>query len=202
MSKWYPRPRNQMSKWERAHWRLMSKVDTSDSELCWIWCGSLTSNGYGHLSYVDLYDERHYEPYAHRLSWALRNNRWPSKKEVVMHTCDNPPCVNPGHLIVGTQQQNIDDRKRSGRWYGTKVGKLNPEQVREIRLSNDTQFVVAQRYRVSQTAISNLRSGKTYNEEGTPKNELNGVGVHIRWHVKRDIYNPDCKFCTASLSVV
>jgi hypothetical protein len=51
---------------------------------------------------------------AHRWSWTLANGPIPDGM-VVMHRCDNPPCVNPGHLSLGTQLENIADRVSKGR---------------------------------------------------------------------------------------
>lgn len=80
---------------------------------CWNWNRSKVQDGYGRIGYKGkLY-------LAHRLSLHLRG--WMSFEElanpkiVVMHTCDNPGCINPHHLHKGTQQENIADRKSKGR---------------------------------------------------------------------------------------
>ena len=158
----YPIPRNQMSETEQAAWRLFSKADVGEWDECWPFKGATTSNGYAHLNGILLYGEFRQYPYGHRTAWALFNGRWPTSNEVVQHTCDNPPCVNPAHLIVGTQADNVATRPRSGRWFGMSTGKLTPVQVEEIRASNKPQTALAKEFNVSQKAISNIITGKTY----------------------------------------
>lgn len=158
----YPIPRNQMSNIERAVWRVFSKADVREWDKCWEFRGGTVGNGYAHVQGVTLYGEYRQYPYGHRTVWAVFNGRWPTPNEVVQHTCDNPPCVNPAHLIVGTQADNISTRPRSGRWFGMSTGKLTPAQVAEIRASNKPQIALAKEFNVSQSAISNIITGKTY----------------------------------------
>ena len=94
---------------------------------CWEWIGSLDKDGYGRFSIKGRWNA------AHRVSHFIEANELP---EVVRHTCDNPCCVNPDHLIGGTQQQNIVDRQRCDRQAkGSRNGraKLNADIVRELR---------------------------------------------------------------------
>ncbi len=78
---------------------------------CLVWAGSiLPTKGYG----------RWYVPgtrgqkivMTHRLAYFLARGEWPP---VVRHTCDNPPCINPEHLVAGTHADNVADRVRRGR---------------------------------------------------------------------------------------
>ena len=165
----YPIPRNQMSETEQAAWRLFSKADVGEWDECWPFKGATTSNGYAHLNGILLYGEFRQYPYGHRTAWALFNGRWPSSGEVVQHSCDNPPCVNPAHLIIGTQADNVSTRPRSGRWFGMRTGKLTPTQVEEIRAGNKPQTALAKEFNVSQKTISNIVTGKSYAADGKPK---------------------------------
>ena len=74
---------------------------------CWIWMGA-TSNGYGVAS-----DNGKTQP-AHRYSWELHNGPIPEGMQVC-HKCDVKPCVNPDHLFIGTQKDNMHDAMRKGR---------------------------------------------------------------------------------------
>ncbi len=86
--------------------RFESYRDTSGN--CWLWTGGLFSNGYGQFRVG------RYKVKAHRLAWVIMNGPIPDGK-IVCHTCDVPRCVNPAHLWLGTDKQNIQDRDRKGR---------------------------------------------------------------------------------------
>ena len=87
--------------------RFWAQVDRRGPDECWPWQGA-TIRGYGHshANYV------HY--YAHRRSYEMHHGPIPEGM-VVRHRCDNPPCVNPAHLQVGTQVDNINDMIDRGR---------------------------------------------------------------------------------------
>lgn len=75
---------------------------------CWLWTGSITTCGYGQINIK-------YKRYlAHRLSWNVHNGAIP-KGFFVCHKCDNPPCVNPDHLFIGTHRDNMQDMLKKGR---------------------------------------------------------------------------------------
>jgi len=75
---------------------------------CWEWTRSRYPTGYGHVS------RRLGGGYAHRAAYELWVGPIPVGL-IVCHSCDNPPCVNPAHLWVGTQKENIRDRDKKGR---------------------------------------------------------------------------------------
>jgi hypothetical protein len=82
---------------------------------CWIWSGGATALGHGSLVLgAELTGKRGATVGAHRYAWSVLNGPIPGG-QVVRHNCDNPPCVNPAHLTVGTQADNIGDRDRRGR---------------------------------------------------------------------------------------
>ncbi len=131
--------------------RFWSKVDRSGD--CWVF-SSLRKNGYGRL----LIDHRFFQ--AHRVSWELHNGPIPDGLWV-LHRCDNPACVRPDHLFLGTHADNMADRhakerdaacERHGR------ARLTAADVREIRRHCDnrtkTQTELAADYGVAQSNIS------------------------------------------------
>lgn len=95
---------------------------------CWKWNGRSTIEGYGLLKHLGK------AILAHRMSYSIHYGSIPDGM-CVCHSCDNPSCVNPAHLFVGTIGDNNFDRKVKGRYLGEWNGraKLTPEQVIEIR---------------------------------------------------------------------
>lgn len=80
----------------------------TDTDECWLWLGSRNSEGYGNFG-VDGKTEK-----AHRASYRIYRGRIPYGL-VIMHSCDNPSCVNPRHLKPGTHQENTIDKYMKGR---------------------------------------------------------------------------------------
>lgn len=95
---------------QQVHWfiRFWEKVDQGEADECWPWTASTDRYGYGQF-HVDGRSLR-----AHRVSYELANGAIPEGR-LVMHTCDNPPCVNPAHLVLGTAAENMQDKVRKGR---------------------------------------------------------------------------------------
>jgi hypothetical protein len=93
--------------------RFWAKVDRGDPDECWTWLAYRRPDGYGSLRMGTLGVDRRNER-AHRLSWTLANGPIPAGL-LVLHRCDNPSCVNPAHLFLGTDQDNADDRQSKGR---------------------------------------------------------------------------------------
>ena len=130
---------------------------------CWLWTGATTYYGYGS---IDI-DGRPYR--AHRLSWELHNGSIPEGLNV-LHTCDNPPCVRPDHLWLGTHAENMRDRDFKGRLVPPPIrrgedanaAKLTAEQVLAIREDTRSLRLIAADYDVSRSAISLIRRRKNW----------------------------------------
>ena len=104
------------------HQRFLENIKINKKTGCWEWTGFKNKKGYGTLSV------NHKQRGAHRLSYQFYRGPIP-KGMCVCHICDNPSCVNPDHLFLGTIQDNTQDMIDKNRHYG----KLSMEQVREIR---------------------------------------------------------------------
>lgn len=106
-------------------WKYVKKTDG-----CWLWTGWLLNSGYGettwHLRKITV----------HRLSYILANGPIP-KGKLVLHSCHVPTCVNPAHLRLGTDQDNMNDKVAAGRQTRgeamTWKAKLTEAQVRQLR---------------------------------------------------------------------
>lgn len=142
--------------------RFWERVDTSGD--CWLWTGTGRGNGYGGLS-VNGKNRS-----AHRIAWELTNGAIPDGL-FVCHRCDNPACVRPEHLFLGTPRANIQDMMAKGRarFGDAPPGKgratLTPESVREVRrlaTQGQSQRALARRYGVRSSAIYKLLHGITW----------------------------------------
>lgn len=91
----------------------------------------------------------------HRAVFFKHNGYWP---EVVRHTCDNPRCINPEHLLGGTNYDNMQDRKERGSFKGRK-SRFTAEQVAAMRSSTETLRELADRYGTTQSHVSRIRNG-------------------------------------------
>lgn len=140
--------------------RFWARVDSTGE--CWLWTGTRDLNNYGALHYR-LPNQR-VNKGAHRLSWEIHFGPIPDGL-CVLHHCDNPPCVNPTHLFLGTKQVNSTDMKQKGRAKGTGP-KLQSGQVRAIRqqytLGHLTILQLAHQYNVHQNSIRDILSQRSY----------------------------------------
>lgn len=109
---------------EDAFW---AKVDKTGP--CWLWLGGKTSHGYGSIRFGG---RKATALLAHRLAYWFTHGEPPPNRSVCHH-CDNPSCVRPAHLFLGTHAENMRDRQQKGR----AAMKLQPVQVRAIRALAD-----------------------------------------------------------------
>jgi hypothetical protein len=137
---------------------LFAKADIQPASECWQWMGSTDKDGYGVFSY-----ERKTLK-AHRVALELSGVHV-EKGQFVCHTCDNPKCINPAHLYVGTPQRNVADkveRQRQPKGEGIHAAKLTSDAVLAIRASGETDEALSRRYGVSRSAVTLARNGTTW----------------------------------------
>ena len=149
--------------------RLLSHIKINAVTGCWEWQGS-KRNGYGRMIVGSRTDGTRRSKSAHRVAYELYHGEIPNGMEIC-HKCDNPCCVNPSHLFIGTRQDNIDDRERKGRnitFIGeeqprAKLTKKSVKDARWERVHKGTSFqVLADRYGVSKKTIQNAVNGVTW----------------------------------------
>lgn len=128
-------------------WKKIKKTDT-----CWLWTASCKgNNGYGAFK-VD-----HKLEHAHRVMYRLVFGEIPKGLQV-LHRCDNPKCVNPDHLFIGTIRNNMDDMVKKGRHLKVKVDRRL--EIPSMLVSGKTQTEIATILGCHQSLISKIMRGK------------------------------------------
>jgi len=141
-------------------------VKVNKTKTCWLWTASKTNTGYGTLGRKT----RRY--LAHRYSWIIHNGEIPNGM-CVCHHCDTPLCVNPEHLFLGTQKDNMKDASKKGRvegngnQYGENCGtsKLVENDIRNIKKCREEGMLlreIADIYNIHLSNVSYIVNGNTW----------------------------------------
>lgn len=163
-------------------WEKVAKTTTPDG--CWLWTSCRDYHGYGQIWCGRIgNDGRRVGPAhrkAHRVAWELANGPISAGLHV-LHACDNPPCVRPSHLWLGTHADNAEDRKRKNRHiFGerTSNAKLDSTKVRAIRTLYQRGLgykALARRFGVVPDTVRHVLKGNTWthvrDEMVTPRHE-------------------------------
>ncbi len=171
--------------------RFWNKIKTpANEDDCWEWTAFKDKDGYGKLSLR----ERNRKSYsAHRFSYELYNNIILPPDQMVCHSCDNPSCVNPNHLMLGDAKTNEQDavnknRHSHGSTHGNSV--LSDDLVREILIkicNNEFQNVnqIANQYNIDRTVISGILTGEIWthitNQLQTPLSQIRDMIVQTKY---------------------
>ena len=143
---------------ERDAKRFWGHVERPADESCWLWRNAA---GYGQFS---LHGKN---VSAHRASWELANGQIDSGS-FVCHTCDNPPCVNPSHLFLGSNSDNIKDSVSKGRstsrfpvmrgedHYRARITEQDVKDIRRLTLTS-TDREVGKVYGLAESTVSAIR---------------------------------------------
>lgn len=153
--------------------RLWSKVNKTKG--CWEWQGAKSGFGYGVIG-VYVNGARKLQK-THRVSWTLKYGDIPDGM-CVLHKCDNPKCVNPDHLFLGSYADNVHDCIDKGRFHILKPGappprhlgelnglsKLTSQQVLDIRNMSKTmtRAEIAKIYSVSRSTVTDIVNRNTW----------------------------------------
>lgn len=169
--------------------RFWVKVNKRTDDECWMWLGATSKvNGYGQFGFKG----RSY--CAHRMSYRInRGNFDPELK--VCHSCDVKGCVNPNHLWLGTQTDNMRDCKKKGRLYyqrpesrkrGEEHGssKLTDAHIRAIRYMYATGYFtheeISDHFRISETEIRNIVDNKVWRHVQDDITQLRSENTRLR----------------------
>lgn len=142
---------------EERFWRSVDK--TGD---CWLWLRSKDRKGYGYCLYQGRVRK------AHRVAWAIAHGELPPSDIYACHRCDNPSCVRPSHIFLGTTADNMADMVKKGRAAtGERHGcsKLKASDVVEIRTllsAGVTHRDIARKFGVGPTSVSHIKRGLTW----------------------------------------
>lgn len=153
--------RGQQYTWkEKLEARYISKGDG-----CWEVAGyQLPRNGYVQISSGSVGSADRVVKPAHRVAWELEHGPIP-KGLIIAHICDNPRCARPSHLVATTQEENVRDSVRKGRYNTFGQQKLNAEQVLQIRdmsANGESQKVIAARFGIARNTVSGIVNHKSW----------------------------------------
>jgi hypothetical protein len=126
--------------------RFWVKVDSGAPNGCWEWTGGCDRDGYGKIK------DSGKTVKSHRASWEIHNGPIP-EGALVLHKCDNPKCVRPAHLLLGTDKENAADKVAKGR-----QGSLKGESLPQSRLREPDVRSIREMYRRHQRYTPGLRT--------------------------------------------
>lgn len=142
--------------------RFKAKTKNSESD-CIEWTGCINNKGYGEVRIGNK------KFFAHRAAWIFHFGEIPDNPSYhglcVCHKCDNRKCVNPEHLFLGTNNDNIQDMRAKGRRvYSSKIKVSEFDDIKNLHASGISYDKIAEKYNVSYTCIRNINLGRFKSE--------------------------------------
>lgn len=148
--------------------RLEANYEPEPNSGCWIWIGNWKlPHGYGRMvvGHMGLGTRR--QDLAHRVSYKEFVGPIPSGLHV-LHRCDNPPCINPQHLFLGTAADNVTDMLMKRRVH-SKVTWTQVDEIRQAAIAGESQVGIARRYGITQVAVGHIINEKTWRLDTRPE---------------------------------
>lgn len=141
--------------------RLEENYEPEPNSGCWIWTGGWKlPHGYGRLTVGSMSLGTRRVDLAHRISYAEFVGPIPDRLHV-LHRCDNPPCINPQHLFLGTAADNITDMLMKRRVH-SKVTWPQVDEIRQAAIAGESQVSIARRYGITQVSVGCIINEKTW----------------------------------------
>lgn len=145
--------------------RFAEKTIPEPTTGCLLWIGAVSRGGYGIMGIPGGRLRG-----AHRVSWELANGPIPDERLLVLHSCDNPPCVNPQHLRIGTDADNSRDmvqRKRHVPVFGernknSKLKEADVHKIRSLAAEGYTRADIAKRFGISTSSVNGVVNRRTW----------------------------------------
>jgi hypothetical protein len=144
--------------------RIEERIAYEPNTGCHLWTGHLDKDGYGQITVAKGVIRK-----PHRVRYEMTRGPIPNGL-YVLHKCDTPACVNPDHLFLGTQKENIHDAAAKGRRAvgerhpGAKLRAIDVKRIRERLRAGHTQVAIAKDYGISQDTVSKIKLNRLWKE--------------------------------------
>jgi len=161
-------------------WEKVNKLSGSDA--CWLWTGAKNENGYGWITVYENSKQRFY--FVHKVSFEWEYGEI-SEGSIIRHKCDTPLCVRPSHLVVGTQQQNVQDMIDRGRHVGNRdIDEATVVKIRLLKAGGLTTEQLCEQFDLSSQHINAICRGVYWPNAGGPITRRFEITDELIWTIQ------------------